>query len=664
MKKSVYLLSIVFCLFFLNSQHSLYAQTSLSDTLFSDTTLTSSGNPYLVNRVLVIPDSVSLTVEEGVEIIFKAQTYVYLSGSLIINGTATDSVYMVGENAPLSGTTFNRVWEGIRFYGGAMEANYLVGAHSWSFLTDFNSTDIHIRNSSFLYNVGGADIRNGGFFDSCHIAFGAGGFVVRGGSSEIHNSLIEENYTGVDGTYATLINTVVQDNGIGVTVNGSRLEHCTIRNNLTGIQLIYNGLVQIDEDTSYLLNNEIIDSQVGFTIRDIDFDKAVITDNIICNDSMNLSFDNVPMVDVRHNCWCSRDSNEIVQKIEWVNVSAPFHPYIFLPYQKDCVPDDVYPGDANHDQIANMRDLLPIGQYFGMKGHVRPNASIAWTGQPSPDWGISQPNGFDIKHVDCNGDSTIDWADTLAIRQNYGFSHRSRRPGANNQGIPLILQAPATTLNPGDTARLPIILGTVDTMANNMYGIAFSIYYGTSQVVPTPSVGFINSWLGTPGSDLITFYYVDTIDQRIDIALVRNNQMARSGYGQIAELIVVIDDDMAKRQIPLAISLADPYGIDEMGAQQDIKLIDEPLSVQTSLVSGIESNFSIFPNPTKGYIWVSTEHTQAYGVKLYNLQGKELSARDMLFGDTRLDFSGYAEGMYILKIETWKGTLSRKIILR
>ncbi len=661
MKKTVILFSLF--LFLFAGKNHLQAQTILSDTLFADTTLTASGNPYMVTTVLVIPDSVMLTVGQGVKIIFKPASFVRLEGSLRINGTATDSVYMVGENGALAGNTFNRIWEGIRFYGGELHANYLVGAHSWNFLTDFQSADIQVRNSSFLYNVGGVDIRNGAYFDSCHFAFGATGLRITS-PTEVRNSLIEGLYTGVDGTYATVKNSVIRDNRIGMTSNGSRLENCIVRNNLRGVQLEYNGLVLLNKDTSYLFDNQIIDNQFGIWIRDIQYDKAVIANNVICNDSMNLSFGNVPLIDVRDNCWCSADRNEIVQKIEWLNTTAPFSPYIFEPFQQDCTPDDVWPGDANHDQVADMRDILAIGQFFGQTGPARPNASLSWQGQPAPDWGTAQPNGFDIKHVDCDGDSSIAWADTLAIRQNYGLSHRSRRPAASNHGVPLILQAPATMLHPGDTARMPIILGTIDTMAVNMYGIAFSIYYDSAQVLPTPGIRFLNSWLGTPGTDLITFYHVDTLDSRIDIALARNNQLARSGYGQIAELIVVIDDDIAKRQIPLALSMANPFAMDENGAEEPVKLIVGSVQVQTALQAEIASTFAIFPNPTNEFVTITAEQLQPYDIQLFDAQGRQIKAWEKLFGKNTLDVGALPEGFYLMRIRVDAGTFFEKVIIR
>jgi len=600
MKKTSFL-SVAVLLFIFVGTHKSFSQTILGDTLFTNTTLTAIGNPYQVTSDLFIPDSVTLTVAQGVHIVFDSTVVLQVEGNLHMMGTASDSIFLTGENAPPGVTIPRSIWAGIHANGGNIIAHYVYSAHASTFLYLDKNTTAQLDHCTMVNHIITLEEQQGSqtVMDSCHVNFGVEGLLLD--SAQVSHTIVENCYLGVQSFKSTLRYVTIRHNrNRGISVNGSWLAYCKIYKNEIGVGLEYYGRVKTNQDTSFLINNEIIDNEFGLWIKDIDYDKAVITNNVICNDSFNLAFDNVAIIDVADNCWCSRDSNEIVQKIGWINTTPPFHPYIFLPYQKDCVPDEVYPGDANHDQVANMRDLLPIGQYFGMKGQVRPNASLTWVGQPSPDWGIAQPNGFDIKHVDCNGDSTIDWADTLAINQNYGLTHRSRRTARSNHGIPLILQAPAMTLNPGDTARMPIILGTVDTMASNMYGIAFSIYYDTAQVMSTPSVKFTNSWLGTPGSDMITFYHVDTLDNRIDIALARNNQMARSGYGQIAELIVVIDDDIAKRVVPLAISLADPYAIDEVGAEEEIKIVVENLSVQTALDHNIEVDFSIYPNPANG----------------------------------------------------------------
>jgi hypothetical protein len=72
------------------------------------------------------------------------------------------------------------------------------------------------------------------------------------------------------------------------------------------------------------------------------------------------------------------------------------------------------------------------------------------------------------------------------------------------------LYVDTTTTTPGDTVRLPIILGS--TAIPNGYGIAFTVNYDPAGIdTNTVSIDFNNSWLGTINSDMIgirkDFYY-------------------------------------------------------------------------------------------------------------------------------------------------------------
>ncbi len=82
------------------------------------------------------------------------------------------------------------------------------------------------------------------------------------------------------------------------------------------------------------------------------------------------------------------------------------------------VADTVFPGDANDDGVVDARDILPIGQYFGLSGPARQDASIHWGPQvlstrwPAPDeW---------AEYADCDGDGTVGAGDVLAVIQNWG----------------------------------------------------------------------------------------------------------------------------------------------------------------------------------------------------------------------------------------------------
>ena len=80
----------------------------------------------------------------------------------------------------------------------------------------------------------------------------------------------------------------------------------------------------------------------------------------------------------------------------------------FMDFDTITSADDmIFPGDANHDQIASNIDFLQLGVFYGVAGPARQNAIIDWVGQLGPDWDTTQANGYDIKHVDCDGNGTI-----------------------------------------------------------------------------------------------------------------------------------------------------------------------------------------------------------------------------------------------------------------
>ncbi len=677
MKSSV----IIFCLWggLLFGPGLLRGQTILHGTFPNDTTLTAAGNPYQVTADLFIPDSVSLTLGAGVWMIFDSAVTVYLDGTLRVLGTATDSVYLVGKNGPLQASGPNiggwpkGIWGGIVSDSlfGKVEANYMVAAHA-SFFLDPPEILI-LKNSSFFHHHRAVLALPGVYalIESCK--FNNCASAVVGTGIEMNNSLIENCTMGASVFSSTLHNCTIQNCSItGLEISnalgGSTVSNSHFYDNWNGLRIVNFGLQMGGlPDTTFLIGNTIMDNQNGLRL---DYNagsnfEIIVTNNVICNQTFNVQFFDTLPSHFENNCWCSVDSLTILQTITWYN-SYPqripaVNPSIFIPFQTDCISGEVYPGDANHDQVANFLDILTIGQYFGQTGPPRPNASLSWHGQPAPNWSTDQATGHNLKHADCNGDSTIDWADTLAIRLNYGRMHRARRTASVN-GIPLILQAPAAAQNPGDTVHLPILLGTVDTVAYNVYGIAFSIHYDASQVVPVPSVHFPHSWLGIPGTNMIGFGYVDTLASRIDVALVGTNGLARSGFGQIAELVVVIDDDITKRNIPLRLSFSDVYAIDSAGNQIPVRDEVEPTVVEVDEGGDIGLLFRAYPNPASDFVIIEPKISVSYGVRMVDMMGRVWLRQNNLMGRQRLCLAHKPGGLYILQFRTGGFVESFKLV--
>ncbi|MEM9261048.1 MAG: Ig-like domain-containing protein, partial [Bacteroidota bacterium] len=86
--------------------------------------------------------------------------------------------------------------------------------------------------------------------------------------------------------------------------------------------------------------------------------------------------------------------------------------------------DCVWPGDTNNDGVVDVSDLLPIGLAMGKSGSPRLSLEPGgWSAQDGEDWG-SELNGFDLKHIDANGDQIISSLDTQVVMANLGLAHR------------------------------------------------------------------------------------------------------------------------------------------------------------------------------------------------------------------------------------------------
>ena len=75
----------------------------------------------------------------------------------------------------------------------------------------------------------------------------------------------------------------------------------------------------------------------------------------------------------------------------------------------------VYPGDANADGLVDVRDILPVGQYYGKTGPPRPSGSLVW----GPQDLLEAWTPPDACYADCNGDGTINASDVAGIVQNW-----------------------------------------------------------------------------------------------------------------------------------------------------------------------------------------------------------------------------------------------------
>ncbi len=183
-----------------------YSQTNLSGTIINDSTLTLSGNPYIVTGNLTVNSPYTLTVDSGVVIRFQAGTGLYVNGNLQARWTTFTSSKDTTGGAPQKGD-----WAGIRIgypsgsnavfdtcqikFGGS---NGTAALYAYSGNTDVEGSSISASSTYGVYvGAGSLTLNNSTVSNAATVGLVfAGGTSVTFGSSGISSCQWPIQYNG------------------------------------------------------------------------------------------------------------------------------------------------------------------------------------------------------------------------------------------------------------------------------------------------------------------------------------------------------------------------------------------------------------------------------------------------------------------------------------
>lgn len=336
--------------------------------------------------------------------------------------------------------------------------------------------------------------------------------------------------------------------------------------------------------------------------------------------------------------------------------------------------NNVWPGDANSDLTANNLDLLNLGVAFGSNGTTRAGASNNWTEQTSTDWGTTFSNSIDYKNADCNGDGSINDDDTLAIYLNYGLTHNKTTLAnyATATDPDLYLELVKDTANTSDTLHIAIKLGRSSIPASNVYGLAFSVNYNSLMIDSgSAKVNFNNSWLGnkTNSLSLVKDLYSNG---KIDISFTRKDQQNQTGYGDIGELEVVLEDNISGKDTIYKLinfSISDVKVISNNESEIAVNLGND--SVVVGGLAGIweeviQDRVKLFPNPTNNFLSIELPSNEAYDITIFNSIGLLVYASKHTAQTTKLtmDLRQLPAGVYMLEVKKSNGAKAIEKVLK
>jgi hypothetical protein len=325
---------------------------------------------------------------------------------------------------------------------------------------------------------------------------------------------------------------------------------------------------------------------------------------------------------------------------------------------------DVWPGDANSDGAANNLDVLELGLHIGQSGPIRNSQGNLWQSYYASNWTGTITNGKNLCHSNCNGDGVINFADTLAIYQNYNLTHQFKT--AAQTGTAQIYFVPTQSfVNNYSWAIVPIYLGD---LANpiDLNGVAFTVNYETSFIqVDSIALDYPNSFLDQNNNlHFNKMVYSGGVHYT---ANTHTNNLNVVGNGMIANFKfktagVVGMDTVIKLNISAAYKSNANGSITPLSSGSVAIVLKEDQVGLKEL--NARSNVSIFPNPTKKFVTLNSDLSMQK-LEICDLNGKVIHTTEVNDKIFQLNMQQFAEGIYFCKI-IFKDKTSevRKIVYR
>lgn len=337
----------------------------------------------------------------------------------------------------------------------------------------------------------------------------------------------------------------------------------------------------------------------------------------------------------------------------------------------------VWPGDTDQNGLVDHFDLLNIGLAYGAEGLARPEKDLKWEAHFAAPWPQSTPNTqVNYRHIDTDGNGTINANDTLALALNYkwfneqwngedGYHKRENLPtAARTAGTPLYVDT--YPVAQGTTSSFDIMLGDDANTDNTVYGLGFSINYDPLAIVPgSIRLSFEDSWLGDLEEDLLTFYRDDPENHMVHVAMTRTDGEDIRGAGPIAQLLITIEDVIFRSndiEVPISIENARLINFIEEAVPVETKISTITVSTTTNtLEESLDRQIRVYPVPTKGHLYLKTPNLSLKGIELFSLDGRRLQSWQ---GQTNeLSLQNVPQGTYSLRLITEQGVAVRRIVV-
>lgn len=327
----------------------------------------------------------------------------------------------------------------------------------------------------------------------------------------------------------------------------------------------------------------------------------------------------------------------------------------------------VWPGDVRTDGLVNVIDFWAIGLGFGETGPMRPDATILWEPQPSPDWNnhITFIEEIDLKHGDCNGNGIVNIEDRDVVNLNWGLTHDFAPDDDEfaKSTLPIGLEKRVSEVP--NQVEISLNFGENGWLIEDFVGIGFRISYPEERVSPNGfTFSYENSWAGVLDQDMINLQR--DYPGGSYIGMVRIDKNAVDGSGELGRIILELEENAISKDQLLEVHLTDILLLKENG----LILSLEPFTLVVEETTGTNNNVievfdvSLFPVPARDQLQVDLSQNISQGqVFIFDSNGQVLINNEFRNNSFQVNTSSFKSGIYLLQIQAKEGIQNRRFII-
>jgi hypothetical protein len=276
-----------------------------------------------------------------------------------------------------------------------------------------------------------------------------------------------------------------------------------------------------------------------------------------------------------------------------------------------------------------------------------------------------------MKHADTDGDGVVHQNDVNVISNFYHKEHSLiPNPVYERGSFPFELELLNPDVDSGETAFIAIVLGDSSYPVINQAAFAYELDYNIDVVYePSLQAEFLDQeWFGR-GASTVNLVKKPW-DGRLESGFVRANGNPVSGLGRAEILSFIVEDDVDvwRRdeefiKVPFYFKNIVYMNAEGVLVQLEDKTVYLNLGRKKNTNILDEKKLIIYPNPSSNYVNMHLNgNNEVLSYKIFDLQGREIIKTDAVNPKSnQIDVSSLQNGLYLLRVETTLGPISKKI---